>query len=65
MDKCVKQYNIIKAEDSVSRRYAKVQGTAVLTLDGKMLVVTKGPFRAPHKKYEDYPGSAASNTIGR
>eukprot|EP00974_Lingulodinium_polyedra_P085385 8267670-Lingulodinium_polyedra.AAC.1 len=65
MDKCAKQHNIIKEGDSVSRRYAQVQGTAVFALDEKMLAVTKGPFRAPRKKYEDYPGSTASNTIGR
>ena len=37
----------------------------MLTLDEKMLVVTKDPFRVPHNKYENYHGSTASNTIGR
>ena len=65
MDKCCKTYSIYKDEDSVSRRFAKVQGTGVLQLDEKMLVVSKSPFRVPRRKYENYAGSTAANTIGR
>ena len=65
MDVLAWTYSIYRDEDSVSRRFAKVQGTGVLQLDEKMLVVSKSALRVPRKKYENYAGSTAANTIGR
>ena len=50
MAKCWKVYLIYKDNDSVIRRFAKVQGTGVFQLDEKMLIVSKSLVPSPSEE---------------
>ena len=50
MAKSCKTYSIYNDDDSIIRRFAKVQGAGVFQLDEKTLIVTRNQIQAPSEE---------------